>query len=129
MTPAKSPNAYCSQRHPHTATEHRYQSCALVFLMTRWGSAGTLTSSRPFAVVPVISGITPISGPVGALATITGTGFEGATKIGGVKAATYTVSSGTQIVATVPAGAKTGKIAVTTLGGTASSKALFTVTP
>jgi uncharacterized repeat protein (TIGR03803 family) len=90
----------------------------------------TLISSRTFDVVPVISSIAPTSGPVGTQVTITGSGFIGASqvKFGGVKG-TYTVNSGTTITATVPAGAKTGKVSVKTAGGNASSKATFTVTP
>jgi len=38
------------------------------------------------------------------------------------------VNSYTQITATVPTGAKTGKISVTTPGGSATSAATFTVT-
>jgi len=93
--------------------------------------SGTLTSNRSFNVVPVISSIAPTSGPVGTQVTITGSGFIGASmiKFGGVKATSYTVNSGTTITATVPAGAKTGKIAIKTAGGSASSKATFTVTP
>lgn len=84
-----------------------------------------------FFVVPVISGIAPTSGPVGTRVTITGSGFVGATavKFGGVKAPSYIVNSGTTITATVPAGAKSGKIMVTTAGGNATSKTAFTVTP
>jgi uncharacterized repeat protein (TIGR03803 family) len=90
--------------------------------------SGTLTSSQTFKVLPVISSFTPKSGPVGTEVTITGSGFIGATKVtfGGVKATSYTVDSGTQITTTVPTGAKTGNIAVTTPGGTAS-KGTFTV--
>jgi hypothetical protein len=91
---------------------------------------GTLTSSRRFNVVPGITTFAPASGPVGTQVTITGSGFTGASKVtfGGAKAATYTVNSGTQITATVPSGATTGNIAVTTAGGSASSRTAFTVT-
>src|ERR1039458_9478999 len=90
--------------------------------------SGTLTSSKQFKVIPGITSFTPTSGPVGTKVTITGSGFIGATKVtfGGVKATSYTVNSGTQITATVPPGAKTGNIAVTTPGGSAS-KGTFTV--
>jgi len=46
-------------------------------------------------------------------------------------ATSYTVDDGTQITATVPTGAKTGKIAVTTPGGTASRNTCgyFLLTP
>jgi len=93
--------------------------------------SGTLVSSRTFFVVPSISAISPVSGPVGTQVTITGAGFTGTTQIkfGGVKATSFTVNSGTMITAVVPAGAKTGKIAVKTAGGSASSRGLFTVTP
>ena len=62
------------------------------------------------------------------LPDITGTAFTGTTKVtfGGV-ASTFTVNSETQITATVPTGAKTGKIAITTNGETVDSKTSFTV--
>jgi hypothetical protein len=68
---------------------------------------------------------------VGASVVITGQTFTGATIVtfGGVKATSFTVDSYTQITATVPTGAKTGKIVITTAGGTATSSAKFTVTP
>jgi hypothetical protein len=71
----------------------------------------------------------PTSGAVGTVVTITGTEFTGASKVtfGGVAATTFTVNSATQITATVPTGAKTGKIGVTTNGVSASSKTNFTV--
>lgn len=94
-------------------------------------ASGTLTSSRTFYVVPKITGIAPGSGPVGSQVTISGSGLIGTSlvKFGGVKATSYTVNSGTTIIATVPAGAITGKISVKTPGGSASSPATFTVTP
>jgi hypothetical protein len=92
---------------------------------------GTLVSKQSYKVLPVITSFSPASGPIGTNVVITGSGFTGATKVsfGGVAATTYQVKSATQITATVPAGAKTGKIAVVTKGGTASSKTTFTVTP
>jgi len=93
--------------------------------------SGTLTSNKQYKITPVISSFSPQSGPVGTQVTITGSGFIGAKQVsfGGVKATSYTVDpSGTSIKATVPAGAKTGKIAIKTAGGNASSKTKFTVT-
>jgi expansin (peptidoglycan-binding protein) len=92
---------------------------------------GTLTSNKVFRVTPAILSFSPTSGPVGTPVTITGTSFTGTTKVtfSGVKATTFTVDSDTQITATVPTGAKTGKIAIVTPGGTAVSKDIFTVTP
>jgi hypothetical protein len=46
---------------------------------------------------------------------------------GGIAATQFTVNSVTQITATVPTGAITGKIAVTTVGGMGTSAATFTV--
>jgi hypothetical protein len=78
---------------------------------------------------PTISGFTPTSGPVGTSVTVTGSGFGGATAVTfNDAAATFGVDSDTQITATVPAGATTGKIAVTTPGGSATSAMSFTVT-
>jgi uncharacterized repeat protein (TIGR03803 family) len=91
---------------------------------------GTLTSNKIFRVNPVILSFNPTSGKVGDPVTINGTSFKGATKVtfGGVKA-TFSVVSDIEITATVPTGAKTGKIQVTTPGGTATSATDFTVTP
>jgi uncharacterized repeat protein (TIGR03803 family) len=92
---------------------------------------GTLTSNKTFRVTPQITSFNPPSGPVGTPVTITGAGLTQTTKVtfGGVKATTFTVNSDTQVTATVPAGAKTGKIVITTAGGTATSATSFTVTP
>jgi uncharacterized repeat protein (TIGR03803 family) len=91
----------------------------------------TLTSYRKFKVIPTITAISPLSGPVNTMVTITGTALTGASAVtfGGVKATAFKVDSPTQITAAVPTGAKTGKIAVTTAGGAASSASTFTVTP
>jgi len=92
---------------------------------------GTLTSSAKFGVTPTISSFSPTSGPVGTSVVISGNSLLQTTKVtfGGVKATSVTMISNTHVTAVVPSGAKTGKIAVTTAGGTASSSAVFTVTP
>ncbi len=88
----------------------------------------TLTALSKFKVLPAIKSISPTSGPVGTVVTITGSGLTGATKVTfDGKVATFTVKSSTEITATVPTGAAAGKIVVTTAGGTAAS-ATFTVT-
>jgi subtilisin-like proprotein convertase family protein len=77
-----------------------------------------------------VTSFTPTSGPVGTAVTLTGTGFSGATAVAfsGTAATSFNAVSGTQITATVPAGATTGTIAVTTSGGTVISSATsFTV--
>jgi len=90
---------------------------------------GKLTSNTIFRVAPVIISFSPPSGPVGQQVTISGNSFTGATKVtfGRVKA-TFSVDNDAQITATVPSGAVTGKIQVTTLDGTATSSTDFTVT-
>src|SRR6267142_1475477 len=93
---------------------------------------GTATSSGSFTVVngPGISGFTPASGPAGTSVTISGSGFTGATAVAfNGTSATFTVSSDTAIQTSVPAGATTGPVSVTTSGGTAQSSGSFTVVP
>ncbi|MBF9223211.1 LamG-like jellyroll fold domain-containing protein, partial [Hymenobacter ruricola] len=86
----------------------------------------TDVSLTPLA--PTITSFTPLSGPVGTAVTITGTNLAGATSVSfNGTAAGFVVNSATQITATVPAGATTGVLAVTTPGGTATSAASFTV--
>ncbi len=90
---------------------------------------GNLVTPQTYSVIPVILGFSPPSGSVGTQVQITGTSFTQASAVtfsGGAKAS-FTVNSDTQITATVPAGAKTGKISVTTKGGKATSKTKFTV--
>jgi uncharacterized repeat protein (TIGR03803 family) len=90
---------------------------------------GHLSSNQKFLVTPVVLSFNPPSGSVGTQVVITGNSLTGATKVtfGGVKATVVSVDSYTQITATVPAKAKTGKIQVTTPGGTADSPTAFTV--
>jgi uncharacterized repeat protein (TIGR03803 family) len=94
-------------------------------------TTGSLTSSLKFRVMPAIKSFNPTSGPVGTSVTLTGTSFTGASKVtfGGVASTSFTVNSDTSVTAVVPTGAVTGKIAITTPGGTASSASMFTVTP
>ncbi|MBL0211438.1 MAG: IPT/TIG domain-containing protein [Holophagaceae bacterium] len=95
-------------------------------------AGGTATSIATFTVLPPSPGITgfsPTSGLVGAAVSITGTHLTGATAVSfnGTNAPSFTVGSSTQITATVPLGATSGPIAVTTPGGTATSSTSFIV--
>ena len=91
---------------------------------------GTLNSNTTFKVLPQITKFSPTSGAVGTSVTITGVSLTQTSSVtfGGVKATSFTVNSDTEVTVTVPTGAKTGKIVITTPGGTATSAATFTVT-
>ena len=103
---------------------------ALTGPVTVTTGATKLTSNHTFHVMPQVKSFTPSDGPEGTVVTITGTGLKQTRTVtfDGVKAAAHTVESDTEVKATVPTGAKTGKIAITTLGGTGTSAASFTVT-
>jgi uncharacterized repeat protein (TIGR03803 family) len=103
---------------------------ALTGSVTVTTGATRLTSNKQFRVTPKITGFSPPSGKVGTPVMITGVSLTQTTKVtfGGVKATTFTVNSDKLVTANVPTGAKTGKIAITTPGGTAVSSAVFTVT-
>ena len=77
-----------------------------------------MTPGFAFIPPPTVSSFLPTSAGTGTVVTINGTGFTGATAVsfGGVPAAAFTVVSGTQITATVAAGAS-GNVQVTTPGG------------
>jgi hypothetical protein len=79
---------------------------------------------------PQILSFTPASGPVGTQVTITGTALATTTELGfgNDVPAQFTVNSNTQVTATVPSGAKTGKINLDAPGGIALSSIVFTVT-
>ncbi|PYK25755.1 MAG: hypothetical protein DME59_09545 [Verrucomicrobia bacterium] len=102
---------------------------ALTAAVTVTTGATTLTSPQTFKVTPTFPSFNPTSGPVGTPVVLTGTGLTQTTKVtfGGVKATTVTVNSDTQVTANVPTGARTGKIVITTLGGSATSTTNFTV--
>ena len=84
----------------------------------------------PPPVLPVISSFAPPAGPVGTAGVrISGTGLGGASAVAfnGISAA-FVVVSNVEITATVPAGATTGPLSVTTPTGTATSAQSFLVT-
>ncbi len=91
-------------------------------------------SADDFTVIPppppAISSFSPANGPVGTLVTINGNNLNGTTgvKFNGVAATSFTVQSPTQLKATVPGGATSGKISVTNAGGTTTSASSFMVT-
>jgi len=88
-----------------------------------------IPSNNNFRVTPQITSFAPASGRVGTFVTITGVSLTQTTKvvIGGVSAS-FTVIDDTTVTATVPTGALTGKISITTAGGSATSTTSFAVT-
>lgn len=86
------------------------------------------TVSNASANAPVVTSFSPGSGPAGTAVTIGGSNFTGASSVafGGV-AATFLFNSDTNLSASVPVGALTGAISVTTTNGTGLSSSNFVV--
>jgi outer membrane protein assembly factor BamB len=90
--------------------------------------SGAATSTTSFKVRPKVASFAPLGGPVGSSVALYGSGFTGATEVKfNTAPAVFTVVSYSQIVATVPGGATTGKLSVTGPGGTGASGSSFTV--
>ena len=93
-----------------------------------WSNTQALT-----VITPVVTSISPTSGPVGTQVTINGTGFRtsqgsGNAWIGSKLAGSIVSWSDTQVVATVASGSTTGATQVLQ-GGVWSNTITFTVTP
>ena len=96
-------------------------------------TGGGVSNGMLFTVVPptpVISSLSPATGPAGTLVTITGANFTGATSLtlNGVTVTGFTVVNATTITLTIPAGATTGDLIVTTAGGASANGRVFTLT-
>lgn len=93
-------------------------------------SGGTLTSDKQFHVKPQITSFSPTSGPPGTSVVVTGMSLSQTSKItfNSVVATSFTVNSDTHVTVTVPAGATTTKIGLTTTGAPVYSATAFTVT-
>ena len=97
-------------------------------LITVTTPTSTLSTNANFKVTPQLLSFSPPSGPVGTVVTITGVSLTQTSKVTfNGKSASFTVNSDTQVTATVPTGATTGKIVITTPGGSAASASGFTV--
>ena len=99
-----------------------------VTVTTPGGKSATSAADQfTYIVAPVVTGVSPTSGPAagGTLATITGTGFSGATVVDfGTAAATgLTVVNSTTITADSPAGSGVVDVTVTTPGGQSATSA------
>lgn len=100
-------------------------------LVTVTTPTGTLTSNRKFLVKPQIVGFSPAGASPGTSVVITGVSLTQTTTVTfkNVAATALSVDSDSQLTVTVPAGATTGRIGVTTTGAPAYSAATFTVNP
>jgi hypothetical protein len=79
---------------------------------------------------PWISGFSPTSGSAGTPVTISGFNLSGATRVAfNGTPASYRVTDPTQITATLPSGAASGPISVTTPSGSNTTRGSFTVEP
>ncbi|MGC2475371.1 MAG: choice-of-anchor tandem repeat GloVer-containing protein [Candidatus Sulfotelmatobacter sp.] len=99
---------------------------------TRWGGVDGYGTVFDLAagLGPFVEAI-PASSKEGAKISILGQGFTSSSvvKFGGVRATSVELNGSTDLIATVPARALTGKITVTTSGTTLTSNVLFRVTP
>jgi len=93
------------------------------------GAAAIASQGAAVGPAPRIASFTPDRGLEGSVVTLAGSGFTDATRVtlGRVTAA-FDVVSDAQITLTVPAGAISGPISVTTPGGSAVSAGSFRVT-
>jgi hypothetical protein len=89
------------------------------------GNDVTLTVYDPATV----TSFTPTIGKTGTPVVITGSNFTNVSQVSfnGTVQPTYTVNSPTQITTTVPSGATTGTISITTIAGTATSSSSITI--
>ena len=101
----------------------------IVVTLTNPAGQVQLQSQHNVHILPLINNLDPPSGPVGTTVNVVGGGFIGTNKVtfGGVKVTSFRVVTPALIQAVVPAGAKTGKVAVVTPNGTAASNVKFTV--
>jgi uncharacterized repeat protein (TIGR03803 family) len=77
---------------------------------------------------PVITHFSPLHGPVGTVVTITGKNLTGVSSVSfHGTAAAFAPKGSNYVVATVPTGATTGTISITTPNGVTTSSATFTV--
>ena len=100
--------------------------------ITVTNAAGSGTSSGSFTVLPAptVSSFTPLNGVGGTtLVTINGKNFTGVTGVSfnGTPATSFGFVSDTKVTATVPSGASTGQITVTTAAGSGHSTGSFLV--
>ncbi|MEI7833398.1 MAG: IPT/TIG domain-containing protein [bacterium] len=81
------------------------------------------------AAAPTITDFTPSGGVVGTVVTITGTDLDKVTSVtfNGIAAKTITDNTATELKVTVPEGATSGRLIITTAGGTVTNSYDFAV--
>jgi hypothetical protein len=92
------------------------------------GGSSQTQATVHFIALPTISAVSPSSGPIGATVTLTGTNLTTViqVKVHGTNAS-FRIVSATEITFTVPSGATTGTITVSTGASTTASADPFTV--
>ncbi len=97
-------------------------------LLSCAGGGGN-SSTGATSTAPSLTSFDPTLGPVGTSVVIQGTAFTGASHVafGSTDCPDFSVNSDTQITATVPSGANSSVISITTPGGTGLSSTTFTV--
>ncbi len=104
-------------------------SSGQIFIVAPAGSAPSPTN---FILQPTVYGFTPNVGVVGSPITITGANFDAGglvVRFNGVASTSVSGVSFGQLTATVPAGATTGPISVTTTDGSHTNSATFYLPP
>ena len=94
---------------------------AVTGLITVTSQLGTATSLTNFTVIPQITSISPTSGPVGTVVTLTGTGFTTVSYVSfgsetQPTGSAFTADTPQQVTATVASDATTGPVLITASG-------------
>jgi uncharacterized repeat protein (TIGR03803 family) len=93
--------------------------------------SGNVLENLPFRVRPKVQQITPTSGKAGTPVTVRGESFTGARTVafgdGRVGTSSFTVDSDTRITVIVPEGVVSGRVSVSTKGGSGISSMSFEV--
>jgi hypothetical protein len=120
-----------------SATSHNVVSASKITAVVAAGTTsgpitvstphGDATSVKSFGIPPHLTSFSPLIGPASTSLAIHGSGFVGTTavKVNGKAVSTFNVDSDTLLHATVATGSTSGKVSITTPGGTVTSSDLF----
>ncbi|MDT0456451.1 IPT/TIG domain-containing protein [Streptomyces sp. DSM 41527] len=117
-----------------TATAPAGSGTVQVTVVGPGGTSNGVPFTYTTASVPVLTSVTPSSGPAagGTTVTLTGTGLASTSSVrfGTTAATSFTVVSDTHVTAVAPAGTGTVQVTVTTPGGTSNGVSYtYSVTP